>query len=116
MRTRCLVDPAHFGSDPGQSHGALADLLQAAALGHAALTRVALKALGAAVFLHQQHVVGIFSAFVFGAIHAGAAHRHTGYRQTQRSGPLFQQALDVGRRHMAFDDVAAHRGGVARTQ
>src|SRR5262245_13584891 len=60
--------------------------------------------------LDQQHVVGL----ELGALlHTGSTDRHAWDREADRLRPLGNEALDVGPRHMAFDDITVNHGGVA---
>ena len=77
---------------------------------------VSLKTFGAAIFLNQQHIKGIFPALVFGTVHPRTANGHAGHREAQRNGTLFQQSADIGCGNVTLDDITADRGCVARAQ
>src|SRR5687768_10505298 len=49
-------------------------------------------------------------------LHARGAHRHPWDGDAGRLRLLREQPLDVGRRHMALDEIAADLGGVAARQ
>src|SRR5690606_12024973 len=59
-------------------------------------------------------LVGLFATR--GNLHSRRAGRHARHGETDRLGPLGQQAAHVLRRHVADRDVAAHLGDVAGRQ
>ena len=67
--------------------------------------------LGAAVFLHQQHVIGLRRAVRL--FHARRAQRHIRHGKPDGIGPFGYEPLDVLRWHMPLDDIAADEAGVA---
>jgi hypothetical protein len=71
---------------------------------------VVCKHLGPAVFLDEQNVV----RFALGALlHPRRADRHAGDRKANGVGTLCYEPLDIGRGHMALDDIAVDLGGMA---
>ena len=111
------IDAPHLGLCPWQGHthrtGAELRFHETFAWRLGDVLEIALVAAAAAVFLDQEHVVGVASVAVLRPVHAGAAHGHAGHRQAQGLGPLAQQALDLAHVHMAFDHVAVDQRGVA---
>lgn len=67
--------------------------------------------LGRAVDKDQMHVLGF--ALVFTPF-PGRAVRHPRNGQADGVGPPFQKLADIERWYMSLDDIAVHRGGVAR--
>src|SRR5690625_6696009 len=62
--------------------------------------------------MDQQNVVGVFAVAIERAVHARCPDRHTWYGQADRLRFFFQETLDIGSRHMAFDGIAAESGGM----
>src|SRR5690625_7544030 len=62
--------------------------------------------------MDQQNVVGVFAVAIERAVHARCPDRHTWYGQADRLRFFFQETLDIGSRHMAFDGIAADSGGM----
>ena len=56
-----------------------------------------MKHSGVAVSGHEQHVVGVFSTSVLGAVHARRSDRHARHRQAQGLRLLLEQTLDIAR-------------------
>lgn len=98
---------------PGQGVGFIAHAVQAVLPRHAAHTGVVLKDFCGCRLLYRQHVVGVFAAFVFEAIHAGFSNGHSRHRKSQGKGSFLEQAVGIGCRHVAFDGVATDAAGVA---
>ena len=63
-----------------------------------------------AIFIEQQHVVGVFAVAHF---HAGGACGHAGNGEAFAFGAFFQQAVHVAGGDMAFNGVAVDKGRMA---
>ena len=79
----------------------------------ASIRRVLGKYLKTAIFQDQKSPVRLRTR----VLHSGRSQGHSGDRQPLRiGGPLLQQANDVRRWHMAFNDIAVDFRGVAGLQ
>src|SRR5690625_7138928 len=66
--------------------------------------------------MDQQILVGVPAVAIEWALHARRPNRHSWHGQTDRVWLFFQETIYIGRRHMAFDGIAADSAGMARPQ